>query len=227
MWYKNGRRCSTRGADRTERDCWTSVTQGPNTQFPHSHTQIYLSRCHARVRTSCRSDRRWVAQGETTLMRISVKGFSGCLRCNPGSKWTPFGPAHVQKLGRLLQTKNRCSTTSYTGLRQLLRSSLLQSKTRHESYWFFSPTSSFPFLTAPALAQIGEGGFASREMPVPTATSSCSWKNSTNAPSLSRDSIVPPQEAPAEFPTSVRSTEIQRWSPDSKLAYRRMSDGDI
>ena len=34
----------------------------------------------------------------------------------------PFGPPHVQKLGWVTPNENRCSTTSYTGLRQLLRS---------------------------------------------------------------------------------------------------------
>jgi hypothetical protein len=33
----------------------------------------------------------------------ALRGFH--LRRNPGSKRTPFGPAHVQKLGRLLQSK--------------------------------------------------------------------------------------------------------------------------
>ena len=60
-------------------------------------------------------------------MEPSISGISqSYLRRNPSSKRTPFGPAHVQKLGRLLPVENPSSIASYIGLQQLLRNSIRQ-----------------------------------------------------------------------------------------------------
>ena len=51
------------------------------------------------ISTCCRSG----AQDLQTTCDPAFRGFH--LRRHPRSKWTSFGPAHVQKLGRLLQSK--------------------------------------------------------------------------------------------------------------------------